>query len=136
MFKKAVVFLMSVFCILALYQENSQSQLSAFGSPYEIYAQQNSSLAKIIRSTAIERQKIFFKTGESIIVSEQYENSILQLLDAKIVFKETSSRGTSVYGYSKKLKNSINVKGQKINLQIFYGEDKTVLGSPIILGSF
>lgn len=136
MLKKGLVFLLSVFCLLGVWQANSKSPLSFYGTPYETYTKQSSSLAKIFNGKTLDTTKIFYKTGESIVLSEQYENNIIELLDAKIQFTETTCNGTSVYAYSKNIKNTITVKGKDVNIQVFYGKDKTILGSPIILGSF
>lgn len=136
MLKKGLVFLLSIFCLFSVWQSNSESTLSKYGSPYEFYTQQNSSTARILNGKTLKNMKIFFKTGESIIVDKDYEQNIIELLQVKISFIETTSNGTSVYGYSNKLKGKINLNGKKVNVQIFYGEEKVVLGSPIILGSF
>ena len=136
MLKKSLVFLLSIFCVLSVWQANSTTALSQYGSPYEVYTQRNSSIAKIFNGNTVSKTKIFFKTGESVIVYKQYEQKIIELLEAKIRFIETTESGTSIYAYSKKLKSNIKVQGETVNVQIFYGQDKVVLGSPIILGSF
>ena len=75
MLKKGLVFLLSVFCLLGVWQVNSKSPLSFYGTPYETYTKQSSSLAKIFNGKTLDTTKIFYKTGESIVLSEQYENT-------------------------------------------------------------
>lgn len=134
MFKNAFILIISVLCFLSVWQINSKSTLSSFGEPYETYTQNNSSMAKIIPTEKLKYT--FLKTGESIIIENQDLEQIFKNLEAETVFTETTSDGVSLYAYSKNIKNQIIINNKKVNLQIFVSKTKTVIGTPIIFGSF
>ena len=74
--------------------------------------------------------------GESIVVKNVELNSVLNRLGAKVVKVETVGDKIIVYAKSNKIPASINLFGDKVNLQIAYTEDRCVIGWPLILGDF
>lgn len=125
-----------MFCFFSIWQINSKSTLSAYGTPYETYTVNNSSMAKIIPTSKFKIKSTYLKTGESVVVLDKDKEEIIKDLNAKIVFIKTTSFGTNVYAYSNKLKNKTTINGEIVNIQIYCNETKTVIGTPIIFGSF
>lgn len=74
--------------------------------------------------------------GESIKIDNLEVGSAIRDLDMKVAYTEYLSGTTIIYGYTKKIPDSVNVDGEKINIQIAYNEEYSVIGWPLILGSF
>ncbi|MCQ2387492.1 MAG: YwmB family TATA-box binding protein [Clostridia bacterium] len=93
-------------------------------------------------SRPVELQKsdfIFTKIyGESYeLDSENFnKDELFRFLKAKEVFIEEVEDGISVYGFSKKIRYSKNINGNKINVQLFIKDDFVKVGFPLIYGSF
>ena len=81
---------------------------------------------------------ILSATGESFCVDsgKVTPEQIISRYSASLVFTEKIVEGVSYYAYSSQIKRYKRVKGEKVNLHIFVGEQVTVVGSPIIFGSF
>lgn len=136
MLKNTVIYIIAVFCFFSIWQLNSKSYISSLGTPYETYVGNYSSTAKIIATDNLKIKFLYLKTGESVLVLDLSKEEILQDLNAKVVFTETTIEGVNIYAYSDKLKNKIQLNGETVNVQIFYNDTKTVIGTPIIFGSF
>lgn len=75
--------------------------------------------------------------GESITISNIEIISVLETLNAKLIKTECLDDSTIVlYAYSDKIKDSVKVDDQLVNLQIACKDSITVIGWPLILGSF
>ena len=75
--------------------------------------------------------------GESITINNFEPASALKELKAKVVKTEYLETGaTVIYAYSNLIPQSVDVENEKINLQIAYYETHSVIGWPLILGSF
>ena len=75
--------------------------------------------------------------GESMTIQNFEPIAALKQLDAKLIKTERLDSGAQVfYAYSNKIKSSVEVDGQKVNLQIAYYDEYAVVGWPLILGSF
>ena len=136
MLKNTFIFILTVFCFLTVWKINLNSNLEMFGTPYETYTVSNSSIAKIIPTEKFKLKSSYIKTGESVVVYGYDIDDVLKDLNAEIKFTETTTNGVSIYAFSKKLKNKITINNEIVNVQIFYNESKTVVGTPIIFGSF
>ena len=86
MLKNTVIYITAVFCFFSIWQLNSTSYLSSFGSPYETYVKSNSSTAKIISTENLKLKSLYLKTGESVVVVDATEQEILEQLNVKVVF--------------------------------------------------
>jgi len=74
------------------------------------------------------REKFDSIDGESIVLSG---------VTAKEVFKKLGYQEVSPgYGYSPRAKSFIKVNGQKISLQVVERGNTTVVGWPVVLGSY
>lgn len=78
------------------------------------------------------------KIGESIYFDNLEVGQAIETLNAEIKFVEyLEDEGlTVIYCYSDKIKDSVYAKNEKINLQIASCDNYTVIGWPMILGSF
>ncbi len=75
--------------------------------------------------------------GESMLIDNFEPISAIQELDANIIFTEYLDSGASViYAFTNKISKYVKVDGEKINIQIAYYDDYSVIGWPLILGSF
>ena len=75
--------------------------------------------------------------GESISVKNLEVASAIKKLNARVVKTEYLEGGTTVvYAYSNLINDRVEVFGKSVNLQIAITDDKTVIGWPLILGSF
>ena len=75
--------------------------------------------------------------GESMTITNFEPMSALKTLQAQLVKTETLPTGAQVfYAYSNKINSYVSVGGKKVNVQIAYYDDHSVIGWPLILGSF
>ena len=76
--------------------------------------------------------------GESFTVNngEITTQQIIDEYSGTLVFTEKTEQGESFYAYSEKIATYVKIFGKKVNLHIFVGNEITVVGSPIIFGSF
>ena len=81
---------------------------------------------------------LFIACGESFVLSsgEITPQKIIDDYTATLVFTEKTEQGESFYAYSEKIAKFLKIYGRKVNLHIFVGKKTTVVGSPIIFGSF
>ncbi len=135
--KKAVFLIVFLFMVTGMWYLNSESRLKEFGTLYETYTECSNSSGKILHSDDGLRKTCFLKVGESVRVNGDISyRKILKDLNARLVFTESISEGTSYYAYSSLLKTKTQIKGKSVNLHIFVGKNSTVVGTPMILGSF
>ena len=74
--------------------------------------------------------------GESIKVYNFEPISALDELNARLIKTEQVEGATIFYAYSHLVDRSVNVFGTKCNIQIAYYDDYSIIGWPMILGSF
>lgn len=75
--------------------------------------------------------------GESMIIENFEPIAAIEELNAKILFTEFLDTGASViYAYTDQIGRYVNVNGEKVNVQIAQYNDYSVIGWPLILGSF
>ena len=75
--------------------------------------------------------------GESMTITNFEPMAALKTLQAKLIKTENLPTGTQVfYAYTDKINSYVSVDGKKVNIQIAYYEDYSVIGWPLILGSF
>ena len=75
--------------------------------------------------------------GESMVIRDLEVGGAIKALDAKVVKTECLDSGCIVlYAYSDKINKSVFIDNKEVNLQIAYQEDYSVIGWPLILGSF
>ena len=129
-----VFFLVSLLLSLAL-MFNRQPILSEYNK-MEMYLADGSFFSPV----KLEKGDLIFGKicGESYILDGNNFNKdeLFCLLKAKQIFTEEIDGGISVYGFSKKIRYSKNIKGNKVNVQLFIKGDFVKVGFPLIYGSF
>ena len=75
--------------------------------------------------------------GESLKIVNLEISSAIKTLNAKVVKTEYLENGTTViYAYSPLIKNNVSINDKRVNLQIASNKDFSIIGWPLILGSF
>lgn len=135
MTKKALVLIAGLLIIGFVWAVNSKPQLSFFSSDRYAYLGSNSSSADIVKTNNF--CLYFNRTGESVELAYKVDvDKIFNGLQAKLVFSEQTDDGVSYYAYSPVLKFQTLLSGKRVNLHVFVGENRSVIGSPLIFGSF
>lgn len=78
------------------------------------------------------RQKFNYIDGESIVIEAKSAHGVF----AQLGVREVSAGNGIFYGYSPRGKSFIKSDGRKINLQVVERNGSTVVGWPVILGSY
>ena len=75
--------------------------------------------------------------GESIVVQDLEISTAINNLNAKIILTEILDDETLViYAYSDKINKHVEVDNHKVNVQIAEKQGFSIIGWPLILGSF
>ncbi len=138
MFRKLSGVLALVIVIMSIAVIGVQPVFADYSQSYEVYLGEGSSLAKIIQVDKPEYYRLANIKGESVrIDAEGFDlDNLLSDFDAEIKFSESVEGREIYYAYSPKIKDALNVRGQRINLQVAIAKEQVVLGSPLIFGSF
>ena len=136
MFKKILsAFSVSVlFSLLIFYY--SAPVFKDYSDKFTIYP--SSSSTGKFETVNEENFPLIKKGGESFEIKngEITVEEILVKYNAELIFTESIEEGISYYAYSSDIPYVKTINGKKINLHIFIGKEKTVVGSPLIFGSF
>lgn len=77
------------------------------------------------------------KVGESLKINNFSPAQAIEEFNAKVVKTEYLSSGaTVIYAYSNLIPEEVEIDGKQVNMQIAYYETYSVIGWPLILGSF
>ena len=126
---------------LSLYCENAQDAGKIFGKIKELEILETkagviiSVPAKDCREVVGGLENI---NGFSLKIENDFEN-VQNLIDnIKILKRETNGGNEIYYGFMANLVNFCFIDGKKINLQIAinHAQNLTIIGSPLILGSY
>lgn len=63
-------------------------------------------------------------------------DELLKNFNAEIIDSTQDSSLKIIYAYSPLLDNGVEIDNKKVNLQIAVGQNKTVIGSPLIMGAY
>ncbi len=75
--------------------------------------------------------------GESITIEDCEVSSALLKLNARVVKTEYLENGTTViYAFSNLINEKVDVFGKNVNIQMAIKDNRTIIGWPLILGSF
>ena len=138
MCKKIATILTAWFCLLGVWCVNNKPLFSGFAAEYEVYSMANGSNGMIEHVNSNKYYTFALKYGEACVidVGEFCQQQFLNQYNAKTILTERTSHGFSVYAYSPQIKYCTYIKGEKINLHLFIGEQAVKVGSPIIFGSY
>ncbi len=130
---------LSLFLIaLSLVFSSVQPIFANYAKEFEVYLGDSSSLAEICvvnkngyaLTRGIKGESVQLKTDEFSL------ERLMSDFDAELRFSEQTSDSKIYYAYSPKIKYKKTVKGTTINLHVVIAEERVVLGSPLIFGSF
>ncbi len=138
MFKKYVVTLSAFILLLGLTLSGIKPVLYGYADSLELYLNDTSSLAQIVKANDYEYALYKDVKGESVKLSADgfSLNELLSDFNATVRFIEQTPDCECYYAYSPKIKYKKTVKGQVINLQIAIAKEQVTIGSPLIFGSF
>ena len=137
MIKKLFIIIISITYLFSLKVVNVQPLFSSYADHFEIYLSASSS-GKIIMTDKISYVMLNGIKGESVSIDKLNFDvqEFLSDFGAEVILVENIDGGKSFYARTHKIKKVKEVKGEKINLHIFVGKERVVVGSPIIYGSF
>ncbi len=106
-----------------LYSASSQATIKESLSLREIFAVEGESV------------QISVRAGEEGLVREKLD-CLLKSLQAELVYSEQAGDAYAFYYFTPAWANGILVNGKRVNLHIAVGENRCVIGSPVIFGGF
>ena len=139
--KKIFVLIVILFILILnfIYVNNDFSLINYFptGQLTKYSNCEENALAQILPNVYITNTNKHI-IGESMYFDNLEVASAIDTLNAKVVFTEslTNEQMILVYCYSTLVPDSVEYKGKKINLQFAISNTYTVIGWPMILGSF
>ncbi len=138
MLKRLGAIVCLITAVFGVWASFSQPVFREYADSYEVYLDDDSSLAQTKR---VNKLQYFFLTdikGESVTVnSEEFDlEDFFNDFDARLKFTESTPDSQIYYAYSPKVKRVKRVKGQNVNLHVVVCKERVVLGSPLIFGSF
>ncbi len=75
--------------------------------------------------------------GESMTIQNFEPVDALKKLNAKLVKVEQLEDGTTIfYAYTDKINKNVTIENNKVNIQIAFYDEYSIIGWPLILGSF
>ncbi len=136
--------LLVVFVFLILLNSNYKNNFSLldyFIGEYQAYTEQPVLDNNVfLGSCYINYGKINNKQlliGESMVINNFDPSDAIKKLKAVVVKTEYLENGaTVIYAYSPLINKNVQINSRKVNLQIAYYEHYSVIGWPLILGSF
>ena len=138
--KMLVAVLLFMILISGARYQQEFSLLNYFSGDYYVYTNEKLNESSINLGSCYmnrERPKETKIKGESMIVKNFEPSSAINLLDAKVVETEYLEDGTIViYAYTNLIDEKVKIGNNYVNLQIAYKEEYSVIGWPLILGSF
>jgi len=119
--------------------ENDFSLLNYFSGDYTVYTSgDNGENSVDLGFCYMNSQKVSGHIiGESMVIERLEVGSALTTLKAKVIKTEYLEDGTVViYAYTTLINDKVDVSGNRVNLQIATRDNRTVIGWPLILGSY
>lgn len=76
--------------------------------------------------------------GISYTLNGTYEDmkQLVTKLKGKVVFSQEIEGITTIYAYNSHLKKSVNLRGEKVNIQFAFSQGNITVGYPLIIGSY
>lgn len=138
---KKLMIVIFIFIVLIVGKQGGQTftLLDYFAGDYTAYTSTSSGEDCVNLGFCYMNSKPVSKgvIGESVVVKNLEVGSAIKVLNARVVKTECLEDGTNViYAYTGLIEEKVNVDGKTVNLQIATKDEKTVIGWPLILGSF
>ncbi|MBQ9795605.1 MAG: hypothetical protein IJW36_01405 [Clostridia bacterium] len=136
--KLIIVSFIFLILIVGVDKNSSFSLLNYFSGDYTVYTSTSS-------ETGVDLGFCYMNSnpssenvvGESLVVENFAISNALSVLNARVVKTEYLEDGTTViYAYTNLINKKVKLDNKNVNLQIATKNDRTVIGWPLILGSF
>ncbi len=125
-----------MFIIMANVDDRSFTLLDYFDGEYTAYTKEYQE-GSVDLGFCYMSSKADSVIGESIMVENIEIANVINDLKMKVINTECLDNGTIViYGYTNKISDSVEVGNKKINVQIAHNDSYSIIGWPLILGSF
>jgi len=135
-----VVIVMFLVLICSKNVENDFTLLDYFSGEYTSYTEEIESEESLnlgfcyMQDKDVDKNKL---VGESLKIYNFEPINALKKLNATLVKTECLDNGLVViYAYTNKIKDYVEVDNKKVNIQIANNDECSVVGWPLILGSF
>ena len=135
-----IVIVMFFVLICSNNAEKDFTLLDYFSGEYTAYTEQSYNSCDLnlgfcyMQNAHVDKNKLI---GESLIIYNFEPIHALKTLKASLVKTEVLDCGTTVmYAYTSMIKDNVKIENKKVNIQIAHYDDYTVIGWPLILGSF
>ena len=135
-----IVIVMFFVLISSKNMENNFTLLDYFSGEYTAYTEEqvNDNCINLgfcyMQDKNVERS---FLVGESLKIVNFEPINALKKLNAKIVKTEYLEDGLVViYAYTNLIKETVEIDNKNINIQIAQNDDYSIIGWPLILGSY
>ena len=70
------------------------------------------------------------------IIQKRFKKESFDFDEDMVFVFEFKNKNKFTYSYSPLIKKSLNIENNNVNLQIAYKNDSSIIGWPLILGSF
>jgi len=137
--KLALAFVIFIILLSTVKENKSFSLLNYFSGEYAVYTSSATGKDCIDLGFCYVNSKPVTDcvVGESMVVNNLEVGDALKVLNAKVVKTEVLEDGTTViYAFTNLIKEKVSVSSKYVNLQVATKDDRTVIGWPLILGSF
>ena len=133
-----VVVILFMILISGVSLKSNFSLLNYFSGEYTVYTstkgKESVNLGFCYMSTNVLTENVI---GESVKIENFEPISGLKTLKAKIVKTEYLENGTTViYAYTNLINDSVKIENKKVNIQVAHKDEYSIIGWPLILGSF
>jgi len=135
---KKMLILIAIFIFLVSGVPHKEfSLLDYFEGDYVCYSETENNQSLNLGACYMTKENVSNKIGESLTVQNFEPSSALKELNAKVIKTEVLDSGAVViYAYCSQIPRTIELFNSKVNLQIAYYDTHSVIGWPLILGSF
>ena len=138
--KKMMCVIFVLIVLVAGNQKNNDfSLLDYFSGTYTAYTSTSSGVDCVDLGFCYMNSKPTTKdvVGESMILKNFEIGEAIKLLNARVVKTEYLEDGTTViYAFTNLIDKKVQVEGKHVNIQIAVHDEQTIVGWPLILGSF
>ena len=136
--KICIVVILFVILISGISLKKDFTLLDYFSGEYTVYTstqgKESINLGFCYMSSNISTQNV---VGESIRIKNFEPISALKTLKARVVKTEYLEDGTTViYAYTNLIDDTVKIENKKVNIQVAHKDEYSIIGWPLILGSF
>ena len=139
---KKFLIIISMFLVLICSRDakNDFTLLDYFSGEYSAYTETSQSENCINLGFCYMQDEVVKENelvGESLKIYNFEPISALEKLNAKLVKTEYLDNGTTViYAYTNLIKEKVEVENKTVNIQIAQNDEYSIIGWPLILGSY